>query len=218
MSTTPATPVTPSRFRWLRFSLGNLFALTLGIVLGFIPFRLHETFAPPSPEIAIDVEIVTIPVALLERLKWDLAAHPSGRMADKVFDEQWEIVHYGEGLDRLSSTSLLTLDNRPTTLAICRPMVHETIEQSIFQEACLRVDIHPKLLRNGRIQLDMIVEKDREFDDTENEPRAVTISSKAEFSQEVASGERIYFSLDYRSRENEEPQRILIVSKVRVQR
>jgi Flp pilus assembly secretin CpaC len=148
------TPVTPRRpFRWLRFTLGQLFVLTLGIVIGFAPFRLHEAFAPPSKQVRLDIKIIEIPRDEISRLGLPAGFQENGwQEVDEEIPSQWRAAQIAGVLRVLSEPTLTTLDDQRAIFS-----VHQQVPATngSTNEIGTEFFVHPKLLRNGRIRLNL---------------------------------------------------------------
>ncbi len=128
--------------------------LTLGIVIGFAPFRLHEAFAPPSQQVRIDVKIAEIPQDEITRL--GLPADFKENSWQEVDEEilgQWRAAQMAGVLQSMSEPTIVELDDQPSSLSIIQevPVPNSNARAQIGTN----IDIRAKLLRNGQIRLNL---------------------------------------------------------------
>ena len=156
-------PNTSSRAsRWLRFSIGNLLVLILGIALGFLPLRLWELRQSPEPQVLVHLQVVEVPRDSLPSLGLDPAELRNSSLAtlsdSDALTASLDTLRQVNKAKLLAEPTLVTVTGRPASFnvggEIPVPVISKDGRTSVeFHEYGTRVDLLPTLLRNGRIRL-----------------------------------------------------------------
>jgi Flp pilus assembly secretin CpaC len=150
----PAT----QKLRRFQFTLGQLLALTLGVALGFVPLKVWELTARAKPQVVLELKLLEVPVAEVPAMGLTLAKNGISSVQLKSDSDHWTKVR---GVKVQAEPVLTTLSGRPTRFnmggEVPVPVTGEnglaTIE---YREFGTQVDMLPTILRNGRIEMEIV--------------------------------------------------------------
>jgi Flp pilus assembly secretin CpaC len=186
------------KLRRFQFTLGQLLALTLGVALGFAPLKVWELTARAKPHVFVELKLLEVPVAEVPAMGLSLAKNGLISVQLKSGSDDWTKVR---DVKVVAEPVLATLSGRPTSFNVGGdvpvPVTDKNGLTSIeYREYGTHVDVLPTILRNGRIEMEIVtkvssVTMPPDGEEGSTLPVFHSVSSSTEI--EVADGRTVVF-------------------------